>query len=116
MANHLVNGGAYTLWIAFIIQWGRDPAMADGLFMYPVIDLLGSNAWTDVLSHIIQHGNIDLTTFFDLLNLLRGFDQVVVKYRIAFLLHLFQLFVKCFVALFVFFAASAPAGIISSYF
>ena len=114
MANYLVNGGAYTLWIAFIIQWGRDPAMADGLFMYPVIDLLGSNAWTDVLSHIIQHGNIDLTTFFDLLNLLRGFDHVVIRNLVSGIRRLHQLLVKRLMAMFVLLSTSTPAQIISS--
>ena len=113
MAYYLVDRCAYALWKTFIIKWCRNSTMTYRFFMYPVINLLCGHTRSDMLCNIIKNCDIDLTALFDLFNLCRCFNQIMVKNCISFLFHKFHFFIKCFMAFFIFLSASAPARIVS---
>ena len=69
-----------------------------------------------MLRHIIQHGDVDFGAFADAGELLRRFQQGVGGNLRARQLEFVNPAVEIHVALFVFFAASAPAGVVSACF
>ena len=69
-----------------------------------------------MLCDVIEHGNIDLCTAANALDLLRGLDELVRRDDMAFCLECRQLFIKIRVAFLIFLTAAAPASVISSKF
>ena len=66
----------------------------------------------NLLSDLIEHGDVDHGALFDALYILLGLDQVMAGYNVAHDLKTADLVVKCEVTALVFFSASAPAGCI----
>ena len=69
-----------------------------------------------MLADIIQDGDIDFCALFDFFDLFFCFENAVVRDNVSLRLDLFHPLVKVNMAFFIFFAAAAPALVISARF
>ena len=114
VANLLVDGGADALRISLVVQVGRNRAHVVCDLVDPVVDLFGGDAGFNVLLDVVENGDIDLAAGLDLFDLRRRLQQFVIRNKKASALKILDLLIESQMALLVFFAGTAPAGIISS--
>ena len=67
----------------------------------------------DRLLDLVEHGDVDLRTLLDLLDLLCIFYQIMGWNDVSLMCDLSNLIIKSFMADFVFYAAATPAGIVT---
>ena len=114
MAHLVIYGGTNALRKALIIQRRRNTAHSDGDIMHPAVNLRSGYSCPDMLRHIVEHRDIDLGAFLDLFNLFLCLEQAVVGNLMSLRLDFFHSLVKIDMALLIFFAASAPAFVVSA--
>ena len=114
MADLLINRGADTLRKSFISQRRRDPAPLYRLIIHPFIYLFRCYPRPDMFRNIIEHRDIDGAALPDFFYLLRSLQKIACRYNVTFIRLRHKTFIEGLMAMFIFFSAAAPAGIISS--
>ena len=116
MVYLIIDGCAYALGIAFIIEGCRDAAhLCRGVIDDPVY-LLRAHAGAYLIADLVENRDVDLRALADLLDLRRCLYQAVIRHNMALQLAEHDLFVKSHMTVLIFSAAAAPAGIISADF
>ncbi len=90
--------------------------MLYGVVVNPAINFFGGNACVDVLGNIVEYANIYCGRALNALDILRCFEQMTREWLGALVVETLQFLVKCLMALLVFLAAAAPAGIVASWY
>ncbi len=116
MAHHVVDGRANAFGIALKVEVCRDSAVLNGVVVNPAVNLLGGDSCVDVFGNIVEYANIYCGRALNALDVLRSFEQVAGEWLGALVVETLQFLVKCLMALLVFLAAAAPAGIVASWY
>ena len=114
MADHLVDGSADALRVAFKIKGSRDAAHLYRIFMDQGVDILCADARTYEGIHQIEDLRIHLAGLSDPLDLRRGLNHVMLRHQIAHNTVIFNLSVERQMTVLILLSAAAPAGVISS--
>ncbi len=116
MAYYIIDGYAHTFGISLKIKRSGDPSQLNGILVYQSIDIFRTDARPNRLIYQIKNLVVYNSSSAYSFNLSRRFYHIVLWNLIAHDLIIFKFLVKRQVTAFVFFSASAPACIISSYF
>ena len=61
MADFIIDGGADTFWIAFIVEVGGNGAVAYSKVVNQAVNFSGTHAYMDFLRHHVQHCCVDFS-------------------------------------------------------
>ena len=103
----------YTFREALIIQRSRDSTVCSCKIIYDLVNLSSTHACANVCGNFIQNSRVESRTFFDLFDLRRSLQKLSGRYNFPSVPVQFYFFFDRHMAFFIFFAAAAPARIIS---
>ena len=109
MTHHVVNGSADAFGKTAKIQRRRNAPVSHRKIIHDPVNLLRRHSFSDIFCHFIQHGGIQFASFPDPGNLFRRFDHLACGYFLPCQLMQPDLVFYFFVAIFIRFAAAAPA-------